>query len=233
MISFQEAIEPYREPTTRAIGLRKNPPDFSEDNLPLFYVTYLNILKYTLQSEDGCPAQGADYQLIMQERTIYYGILETLEMEPGCYSRRPLDSESSSYDDHLAIACFNSNLARSIYDYAIKHDWMWPPGKYLGRFQLFVPTVKYCAGVKLSMVSQLQLAGAFIWNSFEKKEETSGKCLHYMVSLAMSGSPSWIIQTALSIWRLRMTKLYGGPRGLYSIYFGSEHPFSIYSPEVF
>jgi hypothetical protein len=116
-------------------------------------------------------------------------------------------------------------------NYGSSHDWTWGDN-WLGRIPLFVPTVKAAAGVRLSLGSQIVVAGVYLSNYFEPKRESSGRILLYLASKALSGQ-GFIIDSAIGLWRIMMRKRFGTPRGLLEVYFSTLHPFSVYGPGEF
>ena len=73
--------------------------------------------------------------------------------------------------------------------------------------------------------------GVFLANCFEKKSETSGKCLLFLAWLVHRKNAGPILTLAMVIWRARIELTYGGMGGVYAIYFGMTHPFTLYPPE--
>jgi len=224
-----EAIQEYLEPTTGAVGLKKNPHDNSTDNLLLFTATYLVNLP-------ECERE--------LERDRFIRLVRVLEIQIGCYKRYLGHTGLNSHDDlqGVAIASYLMGLpfAGEIVLYGFRHDWSWnteEPGEWtwrswLARILGFVPLLRHCARLPVGSMGQITLALAFLVNMFEPKEETSGKCLLWLRAQALTGHYP-IVDLAIKIWKLRMIRMYpGGLQDVYRIYF-KDHPFTDDAPSSF
>jgi len=221
-MTLNEAILPYLEKKYPCVGLKENPPDHSCDNAILFTATWAVLCCKT--SIDPGPAESALVNLV-----------KACQIAPGSYLRYPGDTGGPTSHDDLTGICVASNLlglplSLGVLRYAEDHDWQWGTN-WLGRLPDFVACVKASARVNLSFATQIAAVSGFLWNMFENKEETSGKCLLYLKSMVYDDYP--LIKAVIMIWKIRMTLTYGNPRNLYSIYFGPIHPFTIFAPERF
>lgn len=230
-MTLRQDIEAYREPKTGLIAIHPKPKDRSEDNLLLFSATYLALLKIL----GGGPTECEAYRLFHEN-------VPACEIEPGLLARYPGERVASSWDDHVAVASVAAYLGASgvadrIFLYAVRNDYTFQ-GRFLGRIGDFAPTLKASARVPLNIVSQIQFAGALLFNCFQSREETSGRCLFYLKQLMIHGRYP-LIDAAFSVWRYRMMRLFpGGVRELYGVYFkpkkgNGPHPFAVYAPTDF
>ncbi len=216
---FLEDLTKWQEPMTGGVSCEYLPVDYSCDNSVTFTAE-----KYALL---GCSGIIPEFD--------YF--LHLFEKSPGELLRHPTSSEVTSWDDHLAAAAMSPWMAQRIYYFGTKNGWTWG-GKWLGRFPIFKPTVKASAGIPLSILDSILIAGTFLANCLEKKEETSGKNLCYLASKALYGH-SRLIDLSIRIWRRVMANKYpnAGLREVMGIYFpakqGVLHPLSFYAPESF
>lgn len=220
-MKFLDACAPYRD-AEGAMTLVKDPPKDSCDNLLLFTAT-MTVIAH-LKGEIGA-AEWDDFDRLVLSH----------EIQGGSYRRHLGESFPSSWDDHFGVACASAicgfkHLAEDVLTYGTMNDWTWS-GNWLGRIPAFEPTVKAAVGIPLSIGSEIQMAGVFLANCFEKKSETSGKCLLFLAWLVHRKNAGPILTLAMVIWRARIELTYGGMGGVYAIYFGMTHPFTLYPPE--
>lgn len=197
--------------------------DAGSDNTLLYTVTKLMICHLI-----------DDFEAAAENYRVRGGVFWEREIEPGSYKRHPEETWPSSWDDHLAMAIygyfFDKQVAISILHFAERNDWCWN-GNYLGRIPLFVGVVKYCAGVRLSLLTQVVIALVYFANLFEARESTGGKILLWLASLTFSDTSYPLINGFIAIWRLRMDRLYhAGPKEMLGIYHGEDDPLSLYAP---
>jgi len=205
-----EECKAWRESEFGGMGLQKNPPDHSNDNLLLFTAT-MHIYCDTNASNDAL------HDYVMRVR-----------LEPGRFARYPGENHSSSWDCHLGLAVACGFCAKEILDYGVTHDWSFD-GKWLARIPVFMPTVRAAAGEKLNWFEIALACSAFLWDCFVSKEETSGRLLLMLANRALLGN-SRILDMCMGVWGLALKAKYSGPKELYSIYFhpdadGTPHPF--------
>lgn len=216
---FLHALSQWQEPMTNGVSCEYQPVDYSCDNSITFTAE-----KFALLGKSG-PIPEFDYFLLQFEKS------------PGELLRHPASSEVTSWDDHLAAAAMSPWQAQRIMAFGSYNNWRWG-GKWLGRFPIFIPTVKASAGLTLSWLDTILAAGTFLFNCFEGKEHTSGKLSLWLASKALFGK-SRIIDLSISIWRKVMANKYpnAGLREVMGVYFppkqGILHPFSFYSPTSF
>lgn len=244
-MTLREATERYREKATGMVGLERDPRDRSTDNGLLFSATWL-LLMARQQGE------GVDVDDIRW----FEELVGKCERVPGSglLARYPGEEALTTHDDLTGVVVAAHLLgmpstARRIYCCLAMTDYNYA-GNWVGRIIDFPPLLKVCARVPLSLGSQISFAAAFLWNvwgphrnedgrqtwkwSFgEPREETSGRCLLYLKSLAVQGKYG-LVDVALGIWRWRMRRLYTlGMKDVYTIYFGTGHPFSLFAPTDF
>lgn len=225
MYEFIHEIESYREKTTRAVVLVQSPQDDSTDNALLFSSIYMVMLSLY----GNVP---------IAEIKWYNEFIAKHRLKPGSFKRHLLETFPSSHDDHTGIAVASAlhpdiNLfALEIYLHGEDNLWIWNRN-FLGRIIDFIPTIKTCAGVKLSMFEQLMFIVGTLGNLFEPKQETSGKILLWLKHKALWGKYR-SIDTAITIWRWWMKKRYpNGMQDVMAIYYGAQHPFSRYASKEF
>lgn len=219
MTDFLTALLRWQEPMTNGVSCEVDPVDHSCDNLVTFTAE-----KFALLGKSG-PIPEFDYFLLQFEKA------------PGQLLRHPLSHEVTSWDDHLAAATMSPWMASRIMAHGVAKGWTWE-GKWLGRFPLFIPTVKAGAGLPLSVLDVILASAAYIANMFERPEETSGKLSLWIASKSLFGK-NYVLDLIIRQWRKSMAKKYpnAGLRELMGIYFppkkGVLHPFSFYAPESF
>lgn len=191
----------WREPTTGAFSCVSNPGDNSCDNGLLF--------------------TAEAYLLGIIKQPEFAQIANQYQVAPGLFCRHPVrQGDLTAQDDLLGIAASSIYHARGIYFYGELHGWKWGD-RWLGRFPHFKPAIKAGAGLNLSLWDHFKLSLAFADNFFEKREETSGKLLLWVITKVI-GNP-WYVR----LWRARMRKVYGEDwlHALMSVYFPARHPF--------
>lgn len=232
-MTLAEAIKEYREPTYGLVSNVKNPGDRSCDNGLLFSATYIVLL-------DRAPEQYA-------ELVWFIDIIRKCSIENGVYARYPGEKTPTTHDDLTGIVSIGRGTLASLglYFYLNMHDWFYPAegsqvsdasryGNLLARIVDFPATVRAAATVKLTTLSKVGFCLGLLWNCFEKKSETSGKCLIYLKARTVEKSGSRICNLTVWIWRrVQAVRYTGGMRDVYAIYFGPEHPFAVYGPRDF
>lgn len=217
-MSLQEDIKRWQEPRNGSVSCEIDPKDHSCDNSILFSAELVFI--------------GGQNTYLTYFNTLF---LE-YEYSPGLLSRYPGDPGIMDWDDHLGAAAVSPFCASRINKHGEATDWMFGT-QWLGRLPIFIPTVRASAGLPLNYFNQAKASVAFIWNCFEKREETSGKILLWLASKALYGKYR-MITAAIDIWRYSMRKKYpGGMNEVMGIYFQPKlgkipgmvpHPFSVY-----
>lgn len=210
MPSFNEEIKAYTEPCG-GVGLERNPPDGSTDNMLLFSATAIELAKALKE-----PARQAQFELLAMR----------CEASPGCF-RRKVDrsSEITNWDDHVGASCASPFLAKRVLGHGRRNYWLWGE-EFLARIVDFVPAIKAAADEPLSLIDQVLACIGLIANLFEEREETSGKCLLYLKCRVYDRHRGKyrLLDACVKLWRWRMTRLYGDLAGLYLIYFKAHHP---------
>lgn len=232
-MSLEQEIKAWQEPMTRAVSCEYHPVDYSSDNGIAFTAEY-----YALLGKSGIIPEY-DYMLYQYEQ------------QPGVLLRHPTSNEVTSWDDHLAAAAMSPWMAIRILAYGEANHWEWG-GKWLGRFPIFIPTVRAGAGKPLSLLHKLMASAAYVANMFESYEHTSGKISLWLASKALYGEPMKGFNWVIKLWRKVQLRRY--KRGLaevmgiyfpdkttsYQVHLGgtitevvARHPFSVYAPETF
>lgn len=215
MSTLTQDLEPYTEPCG-LVGLVPNPPDGSTDNGLLFTATS-EVLKKVLGERQLIPG--------LEELAL------SAEVLPGVLSRWPLDVKGASithWDDHCGVACASMPMAYRILCHGRATGWRFG-GEFLARIIDFAPAVTMASGASPGFLGQLAACLGLLGNLWEPKQETSGKCLLYLKCRVYDwhtarGYP--LLRLCVKLWRARMRRLYGDLSGLYTIYFGPDHPFT-------
>ena len=227
-MGLQTDMEVYREPGTRMVALNKMPPMHSTDNGLLFSATYIVMLRSLKQ-------------LSSEESQWFDKLVQSCEIEPGLYRRYPGDLGLNAHDDLTGVAAVSPELALKIYKYGEAHDFSWNtenPGKWtwqswLTRIVGFVPYVRSAAGLPVGYFGQIQIIASFLFNCFEGRQETNGKCLLYLRAKVLYGKYP-LVDAGIDLWRARMAMIYPhGMREVYAIYFGITYPFALYGSSDF
>lgn len=210
-------IDSWREQKTRAFSCEYNPNDRSDDNGPLF-----TSHAYRLGLIDS-----ADYEQVIAQ---YIKINGFGDKSYGAINRYPDSPDYCSWDDHVAVACSHIFFAKVIYNYMERSNWRTPDDKKLWRFPIVIPAIRAAAGYKLNIFRVLQASLVFIFNMFEKKEETSGKLVLWHAASVLWWK-HWILRGVIRMWIRRMKKVYGDNwlNAVLTRYFpnknGETHPF--------
>lgn len=230
----QFATDIYKvcEPLYKCVSNELHPNDHSCDNALLFTSTYV--------------------ALNLQDRDYVYGpfyrFFKACEVpnESGLYYRYPGVITFNEFDDLTGISvAFNligyTYGAKEILEHGRKNWYFWNnlnPGvkvkeAFFGRIPSFVAGLKAAAGEKLNLFDVFYTAIAYIYDAYVDKQETNGRCMLYLRQKVLRGK-SMLLDLALAFWRKRMIRLYpDGMKGVYRIYFGPEHPFTIHGPGDF
>ena len=212
-MTFSEACVEYQEPNSvgsighGGMGLVPNPPVNSNHNTLLFSSVKAMLLEIF--------GHYSDYEWLLT-------VVFDREIELGLYSRLIGTTDLVAHDDLIGIASVDREFAEDIWDYGEIHNWTWGDRK-LWRMPIFIPAIKLGMGAKLNILNHLMLAGCYIANIFENKKETSGKQLLWLVS---QNTNAWYVK----LWRMVMNRKYpDGVKGMFTIYYGLEHPFTRYT----
>lgn len=211
-------IAPYLEKRYPFVGLHPNPPDRSSDNGLLFSATYL-VLTWDM-----------DYAVKL------YQLIEECRGPLAQFKRYPTDTNYTAHDDYVGILVPSYLLKGPhpalILECAIENGWTFG-GRFFGRIPYFRPLVYAACGRRLSLFQQFMASLSYVGDCFSPREETSGRCLLYLMTKVFRDQGS-LIKAALCLWRWRMTKMYpGGMRDVYSTYFTVNHPFALDGPKDF
>jgi hypothetical protein len=220
------------EPLYKCISNELHPSYHSCDNALLFTSTYV-----ALNPNDT--TYWCDYFIPFMQAC-------QVPNQRGLYYRYPGVITFNEFDDltGISVACnqIGYNLdAIAILEHGRKNLYFWNnlnPGvkvkeAFFGRIPSFVAGLKAAAGEKLNLFDVLYTAIAYIYDAYVDKQETNGRCMLYLRQKVLRGK-SMLLDLALAFWRKRMIKLYpDGMKGVYRIYFGPEHPFTIHGPGDF
>lgn len=224
-VDLTELIKPYLEPNEGVVGLTPNPETGSCDNGLLFSSIFMMLLK-AYQPErvhEWVPWYGK----IISERTLLNGV----------YCRKTAEVWPSHWDDHIGVAMASLALRTGHRHDILAHgrQYMGFWGKeFLWRIPLFYIMCQFCSRESLTWLERQILRIVFAFNLFEPKAETSGKVILFLAYLCLRGFYQDVDQT-LSVWMTKQHENYGDDylAGPFLIYYGSEHPFSVFMKSLF
>jgi hypothetical protein len=159
----------------------------------------------------------------------------------GLFQRFPGRHDDISKDEIVGAASIDEYAAIEIFAYGETHHWDFNvanPGDFewrywLGRFLDVRPFVKAAAGFSLNVYEQMLWASACVTSCWSKYEDTGDKLYMYTEIKKLEGR-NWLTDRAIYFWKWKMQRQYtNGPRELRGIYFGANHPLSLYSSTRF
>lgn len=220
-------ISQYIDPTSGLVASQ----DGGRDNLVLFTVTALML---------SSPQSMISQQELLELTNSLTTFLSLTEVKMGLYERLP-GAKDNSVDNLIATAEISKEIALEIWDYGSKNSWCFNPAypddfslKYwYGRFIGFVPHVKACAEIRLTLIDKVLWSIACIFSALSPYGNTSDKCLQFIMNHSMQGR-SKLCDWAIDQWKWIMKHKYPmGMREVYSIYFGRDHLFAVDGPKEF
>lgn len=161
------------------------------------------------------------------------------------FIRHPNKREPTSYDDLIGAFAFLKrfnyiNDARALRTFMGQRHWK-NGNNHVGRFPQLTAFATMCANEDPGIGGLLGLKAAFLANSgiqapvagriwAESKNETSGKCMLYLMTRIIEGH-GHIWQAVVDDWHKFIQQTYGRRemREVYKIYFGSDHPMTKYA----
>lgn len=175
--------------------------------------------------------------------TASYFSLEFNRAEFGLY--HPFKSWSApnlSHDEILGLCILYPPLARDIFWWGCLHFWvfdnikqaLFKPSQWIGRFPTLVYFIKSRAEVwEWNPFNYLYACLEFLMiDRASPIGETSGKCRRFLMAHYFFQEKKGLIRYAASKYLDRLTYRYGTVGGLYSIYFGPTHPFTLHTLEM-
>ena len=235
-MDFREACEFYREKEFGYMGLSPNPPNYSTYNGVLF-----SCIREVLLCELGVSSS--------QDPPLTIGLRSP--QKPFLLRYPGKEEDYSSWDDVVGGASYSREFATRFLK--TMREFYWMNGNIsLKRFIYLEPLLMIASGEKLSWFMQLRMASAFYWNIFQQSSfalwisqlhprlhetyegrgSTSGKELLWLMAKICNHRYS-LLDTAITKWANRMTKMYGPTiQPMMQIYYGPEHPFSVYTHNV-
>lgn len=221
-------LERYQDPTYGMVCNRRYPEPFTWDNPALFSAHALNLM--LADDFDGLPTS----RQVTQWENFVADCIMSWARWPGGSGGPPSQDELIGW----AILCPGS----------VPHFLPLIPFK-VRRFLDLVPFVKMVRKIKINIFEQIAWAlwtwhdsvvlpdSALDWISkylgFLKRRETSGHLLKYAQIQHVVGQYK-ITDWAVSHWQKKMSAVYtGGPKELFTIYLGAEHPITMAAPMSF
>lgn len=208
-------MKPWLDPET---GLYQA-PDHGRDNL----IVHTAALMAQLPS---------DLHLYMSAKVFHVFVADNMTVQRGLYRRYPGALLENSVDNLIALACANDYFAMQILQRGREYHWCfdvaYPLGmsfKYwYGRFIGFPPFIAMAAGKKIGIISQLLFSVACIYSAFSKYDNTSDKCLQYLMNKRVYGKYR-LVDWSIRVWRKLMLRKYkAGLWELYFRYYGPGYP---------
>lgn len=171
----------------------------------------------------------------------YKTFFEKSQVAPGLMTRYPYrENDGISQDEMIGAATLDALAAARIYEYGQAHWWYFNPDKqpfslshWFGRFIDFAPYVKQAAGLKLNLLDQIKWCIGTIISPLSEVGNTSDKCLKWVQFRKVEGR-YWLCNLAIKFWRARMHRQYpGGMKAVFAIYFGQQHPITVWARKDF
>lgn len=223
---FIQAMAPYKNPQG-FVTLKPN-QDQPDDNAHLFSATYLAVLANCF----GWIDHGFEIS--------YWLFASNCRTLPGLFDRSPTNiSRLISHDEQIGICSASIMYAVEIVKRGIRSKWFWKNWFYDNvdgtrqlstwhyRFGIAVPYYKHMGVGKLgpNIIDQLCWSLNTVIASFQPKGDTSGRCLIYLMSINVRHG-RWLMRQACKFFLWKLWRDYGDLSGLYTIYYGSDHPLS-------
>jgi hypothetical protein len=193
-----------------------------------------NCDNYHLFSAEAMETQG--WNLWPQYESFY----KACEVKPGLIKRYPTYvNQGISQDEMIGAATLSDNAAKRIYEYGKTHWWYfnpdgapWSLSYWFGRILDFPVYVKLRATGSINILDQILWSVMTALSPISPESNTSGKLLKYVQISKVKGKYV-LTDLAIKWYNYRMKKVYGSPKSLFNIYFGPEHPLTIYAPGSF
>lgn len=229
-MNLKEAIEPYQYPSG-IVGLYKNAQQY-EDNCHLFTAAYLHLsAKVAPSPEDYDDETDGKYNEFCIQS----------EMMPGLFQRTPENHwRIISHDEMIGICLNDRAFAKRIVDYGKSNHWCYDnrvPNEFTvrgwqPRFLSAIPFYKARARVKLSLYDKLIWSIDAITTTFKASGHTSGRQLLYLTLKEMEQQGSWLVNFSAKLFKRDLRMRYGDLQGFHKIYYGEEHPLTVYAQGV-
>jgi len=152
-------------------------------------------------------------------------------ISPGFFNKWP-GGGHTSHDELMGAAWLRPGIAREIVEYLELNDGMYdneskqnnPREKfYMYRFIFLMPYLRACAGLRVSLASQVLWSLSAISNCWKFTGESSGVLLHMLMCDKMQNYP--ISKLAVWFWRHRLKTKFGcTPKLVFSKHYLSECP---------
>lgn len=228
---FLDAVGPY----TKANGLVSlHSPPQDEDNEHLYAATFFSLAEDLQESEDS-------NSRLVDLKLDYHVYLKSCAVSKGLYARRPGWDRLISHDEMIGICSFGTYAAKDICDYGDQYFWCFDNNNpysmtaraWHWRMGIAVPFYKLQGyGTTPTILEQLFWAGVVLTNCLAPIGSTSGRCLIWLQMKTVISRGPFIMWASAKIWLWDFKRRYQDLSGLYSIYFGPVHPYSVFSKGI-
>lgn len=227
-------LKDYLEADTGFVSNQKNPGYKSCENGILFTCRYLNMgwLTHSFDKETQ--------ELILKFRDT----ISKCWLAPGLLQRHPDGHRIEAHDDYVGIiSCevfATSRVREFVYTYGEKHKGSFnseTPGKFslrtfFYRFFYFRPLLKAANNIELSWYDIFTTTMEYLICCLTPTRDTNGRCLLLDAAMVFRWCSSRIIRFGIGVFLWDIKRRYKNISGLYSIYFGPEHPITILAAKL-
>lgn len=178
-----------------------------------------------------------------------YSFIAMTRVASGLYEREPGSTSRNSVDNLIGtmVSAKITNdwtTSKAILTRGLHYNWTYslayPETKFslirpctwkaiadwYGKFVGFPPFVSLTLGALVGFVD-LWFLYFSVWDTVRTPvNNTSDKILMWLMWQVMP-QDHWLVKRAYAHWRLIMTAMYGDLAGLFSIYYGAAHPFTL------
>jgi len=144
------------------------------------------------------------------------------------------DDDDQKCDDYWgAFVIGSKSWAKDLIDYCEDHNWYICVNEkknggidyYFGRFIAFESLARIVAGKHISLIHQLVLFCAIIYDSFFLSKADGNMKAFCRLTVATS-TGLWLPMIAAAIWKLKVKHVYGSIGASWAEYFEEGHPLS-------
>lgn len=231
-MGLRDEIESYRDMDGLVAPKRTFPGQRNASGNGILYTAEYFLL-LDLRGELLHPKDPADFM----------AVLLSCQNEPGLFNRSPVHPDQEAPDDYLGLVLASEVLrlpyAMDIWAYGDRNHFVYNnvrPGKFtwtawFGRMPQVVAHFQWCAGFTPALWRRLWWCGAVATAGFRGKGGEDAWILSWLLTRIIEREHvgDSLERMAIKIWRWRLKRAYpGGMKGVFSRYFGPEHPIAKY-----